>query len=70
MGDLVMYFASKMGVDTKFDCFLTGYAILNIPLLGRVASYQLTCRRLSVDVPLATNMNSVFQPLGKLMAPM
>ena len=29
-----MYFASKMGVDTKFDCFLTGYALLNLPLLG------------------------------------
>ena len=55
MGDLVMYFASKMGVDTKFDCFLTGYAILNIPLLGRVTGYQLTCRWLPVDVSLATS---------------
>ncbi len=34
MGDLVIDEASKMGVGTKFDCFLTGYAILNIPLLG------------------------------------
>ena len=55
MGDLVMYFASKMGVDTKFDCFLTGYAILNIPLFGRVVGYLLTCRQLSVDLSPATS---------------
>ena len=68
-----MHFASKMGVGTKFDCFMIGYALLNIPLLGPwkqttdvssaicwpVALYQLTSRRLSVDLSrLSVDMSS------------